>query len=309
MSIREQAEKEVHLLINEDRTISNIVTTITEYVGGRIEEMVKRTPSDVRTKGNNISIKRGNFVYTDLGISFMVKWVLEDEHDKDAVYSKRKCSAYIEYSPPRLNITIAALNGRFSRNDLYETLQHEISHFFERGKRGKEYKTTRNYAMAVDRMNNGQSIKEKVVARAVYICHKFELRAFANGAYQYLMKSTDYGNGFRNSIEHTRLYDWLIGAEEMQMFLSQYIDYPEQIEPFTKKYGFTLNRLLKMLKRTIDAMVRTVGRVISKAMDDYEKIHGVHQRKDMMSINELAMSELKLIDTCRAHFRPHKNMR
>lgn len=305
-SLRTAARNNVDALIRESKMISDIVISITEYVGECLKEQLVTTPWVIKPSKGPISTKEGEFKYNNIGISFKIKWKLENheiqEEDDVQVF---KCSAHVEYNPPLLDIVVAAVNGQYSRNDLYETIQHEVSHFFERGKRGKEYKTATNYKKAVKKMDDGKTVEEIAVARAIYICHKFEQRAFANGAYQYLMKSTDFSNGFENAIEHTRLYGWLIGAEELRMILSQCTDSKDEVEEHCKQYGYTMNRLLKLLNRTINNMAKIVERVKSKAIDDYRRIHGVHERKEYTPLNEAIERQKKINAFCRQHFNPY----
>ena len=305
-SLRTAARNNVEALIRESRMISDIVTSITEYVGECLKEKLRTALWTVKPGKGPVSKKEGEFDYNNIGISFKVKWRLENheiqEKDDAQVF---KCSAHADYKVPLLEIVVAAVNGRYCRNDLYETIQHEVSHFFERGKRGKEYKTAANYNLAIKKMDDNKTVEEEAVARAIYICHKFEQRAFANGAYQYLMKSTDFSNKFENSIKYTRLYGWMVGAEELRMFLSQCTDTKDDIEKYCKQYGYTLNKLLKLLNRTINNMAKIAERVKSKAIDDSRRIYGVHERKEYTPLNEAIERQKKVDAFCRQHFRPY----
>ena len=114
----------------------------------------------------------------------------------------------------------------------------------------------------------------------IYINHKFEQRAFGNGAYQYMMKSNDYNNNFDNAIKDTQLFKWLTQIKNDYVFIKNTPQGHPLLKAALKPYNITYDKLLEITEETIDNLIRMLGRIKSKALDDYREQNEVHSMQE-----------------------------
>ena len=250
-SIIDESVEEINQFIFEDRTIADEVKTITDIIGETFfEEIKKITSKPYKNEGDEgLHLNKRDYINADIG---------------------RK----------RLNICLISIDKRFNKKAFYENLQHEISHFFERGKRGKPYHHLEKYNTSITKMNNALTDYEGIIASIIYINHKFEQRAFGNGAYQYMMKSNDYNNNFDNAIKDTQLFKWLTQIKNDYVFIKNTPQGHSLLKAALKPYNITYDKLLKITEETIDNLIRMLGRIKSKALDDYREQNEVHSMQE-----------------------------
>ena len=130
------------------------------------------------------------------------------------------------------------------------------------------------------KMNNALTDYEGIIANIIYINHKFEQRAFGNGAYQYMMKSNDYNNNFDNAIKDTQLFKWLTHIKNDYVFIKNTPQGHPLLKAALKPYNITYDKLLEITEETIDNLIRMLGRIKSKALDDYREQNEVHSMQE-----------------------------
>ena len=272
---------EINEKMNEERSISNEVTLMSTEIFYRI--MGKIQPYSISTDmGNQFEYKHGNFIYSKLNISFNVSWDFYNIGNETPRTSEMNQFASADLSKKAINITIVAINGRINSDSVIESIQHEISHFFEVSKRqGVPYKNMFQYKLAVTILQQEEKFTEIMVAIAevIYISNKFEQRAFGNGAYRYLMNHTDdYFHNFNNAIKKTKLYKYLTLIDNDIELLKDNSDAEYEITETLKRFEIPYEDFMDLAKSAREGLVRMCGRIKSKAIDDYESTHDIHRR-------------------------------
>lgn len=270
---------EINEKMNEERSISNEVTLMSTEIFYRI--MGKIHPYSISTDmGNQFEYKHGNFIYSKLNISFNVSWDFYNVGDKTPRTPKMKQFASSDIGKRTISVTIVAVNGKINNDSIWESIQHEVSHFFETSKRkGVPYKNMFQYKLAVTILQQEEKFTEVIIAIAeiIYISHKFEQRAFGNGAYRYLMNHTDdYFHNFNNAIKKTKLYKYLTLIDDDIELLKDNSDAEYEITETLKRFEIPYEDFMDLAKSAREGLVRMCGRIKSKAIDDYERTHNIH---------------------------------
>ena len=136
-------------------------------------------------------------------------------------------------------------------------------------------------------MNNALTDYEGIIASIMYINHKFEQRAFGNGAYQYMMKSNDYNNNFDNVIKDTQLFKWLTQIKNDYTFIKNTPQKHPLLKAALKPYNITYDKLLKITEETIGDLIKMLGRIKSKALDDYREQNEIHSMQRPITKEDL----------------------
>lgn len=270
---------EINEKMNEDRSISNEVTLMSTEVFYRIMSIVQPSSSSTEML-KRYEHKYGEFEYSKLNISFNVSWDFYNIGNETPRTPEMKQFASADLSKKAISITIVAINGRINNDSVIESIQHEISHFFEVSKRqGVPYKNMFQYKLAVTILQQEEKFTEIMVAIAevIYISYKFEQRAFGNGAYRYLMNHTDdYFHNFNNAIKKTKLYQYLTLIDDDIELLKDNSDAEYEITETFKRFEIPYEDFMDLAKSAREGLVRMCGRIKSKAIDDYERTHNIH---------------------------------
>lgn len=276
----------IYNLIEEDRSVSSIVTILSSKIFDIFKKNVNINKKEPVVLNGRFRVSYGRIIIT-------VNWQFQNQLSSNSNYRCRTHGS-IDISTNNLFFSVKAINGLFDEKDAMETLQHELSHFFERLKRGKPYNDINNYKIAAKVLNTisteSNDIIVPIVANIIYLAHEFEQRAFANGAYQYLMRSQDYFNRFKKAIVKTRLFKHIEELKKELFYLEKIPATDENLVEALKPYkGLTKEKLLKICKNTINSLIYLLGRIWSKALDDYpnfHEIHSLHEPFDWKKINE-----------------------
>lgn len=267
-------------LINEAMHIADAVRSISKNLFYKTLTLIETHPY-IKPKTINDPVKYGAFSYkSSYGVSFDVIWDYYNFRNQEEYLStdvNPSCKFYPENNI--VYMVVVAINNKIDEDRIAEAVQHEVSHMFEfynGGKIGTRHINAKEYDDAVDDLLDSTAGSLKYdIAVIIYMKNKMEQRAFANGAYQFLMRSGDYAHNFENAKKRTLLYKYAEEVKDAYENLSAYKgDEPELMEHL-RPYKITLDRLLK---DTIDVRKRLawlLGRIVSKAIDDYRRMHGV----------------------------------
>lgn len=266
-------------MITEAMHVADTVRSISNSLFYKILSLID-AQEYVRPSGPDKPVKRGAFKYTtEYGIGFDVVWEYYNFHSQTEYMDSTvdtNCRFYPENNV--IFVGIAAVNNKIDEKCLAEDIQHEVSHMFEfynKGRIGLPYENPKIYDNAIEDLiiSDSETLKNDI-AIIVYLKNKAEQGAFANGAYQYLMKSDDYVHNFENAKKKTLLYRYAKDVRGAHERLSRYKgDEPELIETL-KPYKTTLQRLLKDATEVERRLAWLMGRIVSKAINDYKSIHG-----------------------------------
>ena len=121
-----------------------------------------------------------------------------------------------------------------------------------------------------------QNEYKKAIGIILYLSQKWEQRAYANGVYQYLINHK-YPEHSRLNIKETQLYGGLINLKKSVKLLQSMTE-PYQ-HPFARSvliilknnFGIQFEQLIDIGKKTIENIIRILGRTLSKVEYDLSK--------------------------------------
>ena len=280
----------INNILYEDRTVSEEVGVITMTI---FKELIKSYHnSSFISVGDGIQVKKGNFPYDYNGVRFQTYWewyrYSKEKYDDSVINVSAQCNI----TAKSLTIRISSLDGEYYKSSLYEAIQHEVFHFFERMKRGNPYKNSKYYKIAMQVFNDLQQIKKENrpynqelykakehVADIIYLASDFEQRAYVNGAYQYLKDYWDDEGAkeikYDDAIVGTVLFSEINKLKRAYEFLKN----TESDNPFLltalKPYGLSYQEIFDICEKALYSFSRYAGRLKSKATDDFQTIQEV----------------------------------
>lgn len=269
--------------LNESLTIASEVSRTCMAVGKRIIDDIAATEPTADDKGRKI--RKGIYRHVDKSMSFDVDWTVRYILSNDESLESYSSGGIVP-AKRLITVTIYAVNGAINEASLYETLQHEIFHLFERSKMHHNYLDRAAYDHAFeiikDKDPDDKSI-EVMVNRIIYISFMFEQRAFTNGAYQVLMAGdfNDYKDKFATLIENTKLYRWFTACKEYRNKIMALPENDKELTTSLDEYGLTKSDILERADIAINSMVRLIGKVRAMAMIDYQKLHNIKEYVDI----------------------------
>lgn len=280
-------------LIEESLSIAQNVVDISEFIGNVLFRDIQNTSYDKSKSSRGVSYKHNQFIINKFGLVLTVNWEFFDVSNKNYLRPNMINRAKAKIADNELDITIVSIGHKLDKRTIFEMVQHEIQHFFEHVKSGGNYGLSDNYKTAVKvlyrSLNNPKTVTpiEWRVAIAIYICHKFEQRAYANGAYQFLMKSSDYDNDFKNVIKETKLYKCLDTLFKIENRIRSGKEDNDVLEQVLSQYNLTQRKFLELITNTKKNILRLIGRIMVKAKNDYRESHNILEDFDMDSISDL----------------------
>lgn len=270
-------------LITEALHIADTVRIISDDVANELYYHIKNDPKSI-IKDNKNLYKFGHFEHNDYGIGFTVQWQCYNFKNKEEFNSSNiNMSCSFVSAKKTINIKIVTINLVANRKWIEESIQHEISHMFEfykMGAFGKNKQRSQNYETAAKILiNQNKSQLINSIAVIIYNSVKMEQNAMANGAYKFLMLSDDYFFQFKNAIKQTEIYHYFNDVSNALEQLSQYNCTEKAIIDALKPYDkLSFQQLLKIAKKTKERMAWLIGRIMSKAMNDYKEKYGVQEQ-------------------------------
>lgn len=280
---------DIDRMIIEERGIAFEVTEIVNSIGKEIENNINQT-SSLPYNINGITFKKGQNTINKFNIDISVWWNYYSYSSEDLMklYPPKKINSFNK-TLKTVYLTIVAINGIINRQDMYESLQHEIQHLFEIEKRGKTYNDTDLYQFATKILAQPLTEYETILANIIYLSRKYEQNAYINGLYQFLIKAENLMD-LDNLLMDSRIFKGL-------MVLKTYVKKLESIDKNHPLVKSALNRyntffhnpykeILKLGTNAIDEITRKIGRTISKVKDDV-KDNRFFNEEIVYKINEL----------------------
>lgn len=269
--------------LNESLTIASDVSRMCMTAGNQIIRDIAEIEPTLDDEGKKI--RKGTYRYQDAFISFDIDWTVRYTTSADKSLEGYSMGG-IKVDKRLITITIFAVNGTINEASLYETLQHEIFHLFEREKMQHDYLDREAYNHAYSIIRNREpddNSVETMANRIIYISFAFEQRAFTNGAYQVLMTGEvdDYEEKFRSLIKKTKIYKWLVACRNYRQQISSLSENDKELSESLAEYGLTKRDILERADIAIDSMERFIGRVRAKAVIDYRKLHNINEYIDV----------------------------
>lgn len=270
--------------INEELGISDEVTEALHTIIEELKNDYKRSFA-VPTHIRGVKRRFGAFEVNVFGEKLIVNWECYDYQNLDRLddYPINTFGHYIKKSDKQsqqaLIIKLLSLSGKLNYHSMYETIRHELHHFYEDVKRGFKRLPKMdlyNYATRLLHKYPEYDIRH-MIGEILYISFDFEQRAFYNGTYEFLKSNIDVAYNFNLKIQQTPMFSHLL-------YLNTCIDELKSIgeENWTENeltwdvadilkcdYKITYNKLLKMARKTVKDLSLGIGKAIIKAKDDY----------------------------------------
>lgn len=266
-------------LITEALHIADTVRSISNDLFYEILTLISTQPY-MKPRMSNKLAKSGAFRYeSGYGIAFEVIWEYYNFRSQEE-YMESTADTNCRFYPEGnvIFVGVAAVNNKIDEKILAEDIQHEISHMFEyynKGRIGLPYENPKIYDKAIEDLitSDNETLKNDI-ATIIHMKSKAEQGAFANGAYHYLMKSDDYIHKFENAKKKTLLYRYAKDVRGAYERLSKYKGDEPYLIKAMRPYKTTHQRLLKDAKEVERRLAWLMGRIVSKAINDYKSMHG-----------------------------------
>lgn len=254
--------------ILEDRHIADLVTQSANSIGDFLIDTIEKAPYGISVQ-KGASMKHGKVITSFLEKKIVIQWTYKRYFDAKFNTNNEKSWFMVDTRTNTIIAYIIGIGNYIDPKPIYQGIQHELSHFYERTKLNKPYKTQKWYDTAQHIQRTSHVFLERVVANVIYIASRCEQTAYTNGAYQYLIKSDDYPNKFRNVIQETPLFKWLLEMKHCYEQLQKADWQQEANKRILEQYeGLTMKYLLFICQRAIKTLTWKIGRVMSKAIDD-----------------------------------------
>ena len=262
--------------MQEERHIATVVSVTTTDICDKLFKEIRNT-QPIRKEGR--SIKYGQFSSEIANVKIMVIWRIDNFLQRNQEIRARN-SFHVDVQRKELYANIITVQGGLNKSAIYEGIQHELSHLYEaimgsgHLSSPKQYK---RYAQANNNLSNSNQVQTSkmrdikgVVSSVLYISEDYEQRAFANGAYQYLMQNTnDYFYNFDNAIQETKLFQILANFSDYYVFIKELGPYDNDLQNEIKQYkGLSYNKLINLCLRTKRNLERLLAQVKEKAIQD-----------------------------------------
>lgn len=280
---KELYEETLGNLITEELSVSDEVIKATD----KIWEEIKRDIILYKERHSNSipenRITRHDFYTTIFGFDVRITWNYISTKSEEEARSLcfNDISTGIEQLGFRyISIPIYAVNHEIIEYLTLENLQHEISHVWEEFKYPSEVKKT-TYEYGVWLINNAKTKAVKAIGCIIYLSKDWEIRAFINGSYSYLMKFVNITNKFDvfDNVDDTTIVHALVDVRNALSDLKRLgpdfggdKDAIKVMQTLRKKYGIKdFDTLIKIGENTQEKLSRGLRRVITKVLNDIGK--------------------------------------
>lgn len=288
----------INNVLYEERTVSEEVRIITMSVYNMLVKAYHNTEFTVVADG--ILLKKGTFPYGYNGVNFNVNWLWYRYSSQKFTDDVLNADAQCDIRKKEITVRIFSLDGEYLKPSVYEALQHEIFHFFERMKMKHPYRGVNYYMIATKILKELKETKDmgrpynkrlfeakQHIANIIYLSYRFEQRAYVNGAYMYIVGNVERGE--EETPEEIKYDDEIVGTVLFVQFtkLKDAFDYlkgKNANDPFLiealRPYNLSYEKIYEICEKAIYSFSRYIGRLKSKVVDDFQEIHEVFDMLD-----------------------------
>lgn len=259
------SENQFKELLQEELCISETVANISVSVYNMIEESAKTKTN----KETNEYFSKWNFPInfdffgSKIDCSVTCYNYFSKEYFEYSQIISDGWSVYLSNKLFFMGITVPMISGQISKQEVMDTIQHELSHIYEQKMIGKAYSNNDVYSLLKTNMCSLNELTSKT-AKLIYGCIKSEQSGFVNGLYSYLMSQPEIF-----SIETLKKSECWKLYEEMISTYKQFSDNPEFIKEL-KKYKMNLIKI----EKSINNFITKIGKVVIKVQQDKYKKQG-----------------------------------
>lgn len=271
--------------LKEDRGVANEVKNLVDDFEFYVVCDSKERKNEFVDVYGGVRRLKGFFMSTLRDVIVDIEWILYDFDNEDLIRkhweisNKARCEE-ITKKKFKISFSLKSVNGKINFARSSESLQHEISHAWESSRRGKAYKGMDTYNVANTLISDRYNEYNRYIGNILYFSKSFEVRAYLNGTYRYLINSEDPFL-IKKNVEETQLFH-AIEAMKVSVFeLSKIKDWENH--PLTRKtirqlkedFKLTQAKILKMGNYAIENMIHAMGRAMAQAEIDIKKKYGL----------------------------------
>lgn len=183
------------------------------------------------------------------------------------------------YSQQTIFLTILSVNNMFDTEEILDTIQHEVHHYFQTKKSGKTFSTEKYQNIALNVNSDNEYVK--YLTSIHYFKHNFELEAWINGAFNAFKNKriTTYKDFINNSelfkiddvlkkaynfFSHASFNDWEV--KQMLVFIKN-----NNLYKNIDDLKILRKEILKNCKKVYDIFVRKSSRAYALLKQQYEE--------------------------------------
>ena len=267
----EAIKEELKNAINEELSISLTVSNEANVVIREIEKMIsdaEQCESEIPcTKKKTFTFER-NFI----GVNVCFNVFYYNFISKESLFSANGKYDYLSsYSYKVLNkwyvgIRCYGVSGGLSKDDLSDSVQHELEHIFQGEKgNGKITEPSQKYFNIAANLSNSDEDKRRI-AEILYISTDYEQDAFVNGLYANLL-SKKSPIPYWGDIKDSEAYAWLKKLDSNIEYIND--NYKrDSIYEKSHEFGLSLDKLIKIAEQAKRRLLSKIGKVLIKVRKD-----------------------------------------
>jgi len=259
-------EEQFNKLLNEELGISEEVSNKTLEVFSLLETVIN-TNKSIGEKNELFNYYNGSLTFDFLNCKVICTVNCYNFFNKEYFdYSKFESngwSVYLNKNTCFMGVDVPMISGTVVKNVVIDTIQREIEHLYQQIVAGKRFSNEEYYATIATNINSNNKIV-KQVAKLIYGTIKSEQDGFVNGLYAFLMSSP--GVFSMQSLYKSEC--WKLYSEMITIY-NELDGNQEMLNEFTK-YKISKTKV----RKSIDALLRKIGRVIIKVKQDKIKKQG-----------------------------------
>lgn len=261
-------ENQFKQLIKEELGISEEVANMAISVYEQIENNKEKDEVESNDYFSKwVSSLKFNFLNCKVNCSITYYNYFSNEYYQYSNIVSTGWSVYVTDKLFFMGIIVPMVSGNIVKDEVIDTIQHELSHIYEQKMMGKQYSQNKVYSSLKTNMYSDNEIVNKA-ANLVYGCIKSEQDGFVNGLYAYLMSQPElFSIETLKKSECWKLYEKMVSIYNENSNDSEFISE-------LKKYKFTLNKVDKL----INNFITKIGRVIVKVKQDKYKKQGFREK-------------------------------
>lgn len=262
-------EEKLNLIIQEELGIAKEVLSITKDIEAVLKTFFKN-------KLKHIKEQIKDDLYVD--ITYYNFDSYNHLNDWLNLHYRKNVNGY-SYSQQTIFLTILSVNNMFDTEEILDTIQHEVHHYFQTKKSGKTFSTEKYQNIALNVNSDNEYVK--YLTSIHYFKHNFELEAWINGAFNTFKNKriTTYKDFIYNS-ELYKIDDVLKKAYNFFSHASFNEWEVKQMLVFIKNNGlyknindliFLRKDILNDCEKTYDIFVRKSSRTYALLKQQYEE--------------------------------------
>lgn len=288
--LNETVIRRLNRIIKEDLSINDEFDCYIDQIG---REILKQYNAET-------SKKRSGFDYSDSGSlpgeydghKYTIYWSVYEFSD----YSKYEkfvseggfVESYFMYGFKWVKIPVIVIGGHLDVGEFYDSLHHEMEHFFQTGNMGRDFGNQLSYAFARDNLNCKDELVRHL-STLLYANEKTgEQDAMINGLWGSLKNNGSYPL-IEDALERSEAYVYLKRLYAALKFFNSNSGNEELIRKYYELRGkiginYSFRSLRRFTKKAIKSFERKMGRVIYKFKKKYLVNNGVRFSK--LNLNE-----------------------